>query len=182
MRPRHLAPPQTSRTDMESAPTGMRARSFTHLHTKKACPKRQALRLFYSCAFSSLSRTKRHSSPMVKSSLSSLSSISSPIALAQCPRQLDHILMVGAQVSQRCAAAQIAPVSQLNCSASRSCNSSKVIPFSPSHWEVLCSYHTSPQRFRQGANPQQPHKFIAPDLWNLPKAPPVTAAVRSKCA
>ncbi|MEI3273387.1 MAG: hypothetical protein V8S13_09285 [Gemmiger formicilis] len=30
--------------------------------------------------------------------------------LAQCPRQLDHILMVGAQVSQRCAAAQIARV------------------------------------------------------------------------
>ena len=29
---------------------------------------------------------------------------------------------------------------------------------------------------------QEPHKFIAPDLWNLPKAPPVTAAVRSKCA
>ena len=107
--PAHLAPPQTSRADMESAPTGMRARSFTHLHTKKACPKRQALRLFYSCAFSSLSRTKRHSSPMVKSSLSSLSSISSPIA-SPSPRQLDHILMVGAQVSQRCAAAQIARV------------------------------------------------------------------------
>ena len=45
---------------------------------------------------------------MVKSSLSSLSSISSPIASPS--GQLDHILMVGAQVSQRCAAAQIARV------------------------------------------------------------------------
>ena len=166
---------------MESAPTGMRARSFTHLHTKKACPKRQALRLFFSCAFSSLSRTKRHSSPMVKSSLSSLSSISSPIASPSA-----HASSIISSWSAPRSASAVprlkSPVSQLNCSASRSCNSSKVIPFSPSHWEVLCSYHTSPQRFRQGANQQQPHKFIAPDLWNLPKAPPVTAAVRSKCA
>ena len=47
---------------------------------------------------------------------------------AQPPGQLDHILMVGAQIGQRYTAVPRlkSPVSQLNCSASSSCKSSKV--------------------------------------------------------
>ena len=44
---------------------------------------------------------------------------------AQPPGQLDHILMVGAQIGQ-CYTAFQSDVSQLNCSASSSCKSSKV--------------------------------------------------------
>ena len=101
--------------------------------------------------------------------------------LSQRPSQLDHILVVGVQIGQRNAALQITGVAA-------ELLGQKLLLFFKGHVIVplslgsLCSYHTSPQRRRQGANGQQLNKIIAHDLWILPKRRQVIAAVRSKYA